>query len=132
MKYFLILGATFFASVSSAQAIECAAELPAARSAYWSYRIIDGRKCWYEGRPMLPKAMLRWPDASLPKTQLSKSQLSNSQANAQARMRVIDSQDFLDPEDGSCCWPPLSHDDGFETRWRALFEIESAGIGSRK
>ena len=24
-------------------AVECAT--------YWSYRLIDGRKCWYEGKP---------------------------------------------------------------------------------
>jgi hypothetical protein len=117
MKYFLILGAAFFASVSSAQAIECASELPAVRSAHWSYRIVDGRKCWYEGKRMLPRSLLHWPAASL--------------SNAQARMRVIDHRDFVDPEDGSCCWPPLGNDDGFESRWRGLFEIESAGIGSR-
>jgi hypothetical protein len=28
---------------------------------YWSWRMIDGRKCWYEGKPMLSKAMLEWP-----------------------------------------------------------------------
>ena len=32
---------------------------------YWSWRMIDGRKCWYEGKPMLSKAMLEWP-AELP------------------------------------------------------------------
>jgi hypothetical protein len=119
MKYFLVLGAAFFASVSSAQAIECAAELPAARSGHWSYRIVDGRKCWYQGKTMLPRSQLHWraPAASL--------------SNAQARMRLIDHRDFVDPEDGSCCWPAVSND-GFESRWRGLFEVESAGIGSRK
>ena len=28
---------------------------------YWSWRIIDGRKCWYEGKPMLSKSLLEWP-----------------------------------------------------------------------
>jgi hypothetical protein len=27
---------------------------------YWSFRIIDGRACWYAGRPGKPKAELRW------------------------------------------------------------------------
>jgi hypothetical protein len=27
---------------------------------YWSWRMIDGRKCWYEGKPMLSKAVLEW------------------------------------------------------------------------
>ncbi len=29
-------------------------------SAWWSYRIIDGRKCWYEGKPGLSKSLLEW------------------------------------------------------------------------
>jgi hypothetical protein len=28
---------------------------------YWSWRLIDGRKCWYEGKPMLSKSLLEWP-----------------------------------------------------------------------
>ena len=28
---------------------------------WWSYRLIDGRKCWYEGKPMLSKSLLEWP-----------------------------------------------------------------------
>ena len=43
MKRSLILGAALLASVSSAEAIECASGLPAVRSGHWSYRIIDGR-----------------------------------------------------------------------------------------
>ncbi|MBV8927175.1 MAG: hypothetical protein JOZ74_17565 [Bradyrhizobium sp.] len=33
----------------------------AGKEGYWSWRIIEGRKCWYEGKPMLSKAMLEWP-----------------------------------------------------------------------
>lgn len=28
---------------------------------YWSWRLIDGRKCWYEGKPNLSKSSLEWP-----------------------------------------------------------------------
>jgi hypothetical protein len=31
---------------------------------YWSFRVIDGRACWYPGRPGKPKAELRWPSPS--------------------------------------------------------------------
>lgn len=27
---------------------------------YWSWRVIDGKKCWYHGRPGRPKTELRW------------------------------------------------------------------------
>jgi hypothetical protein len=30
---------------------------------YWAYRIIDGRECWYQGRPGKPKNELFWPGA---------------------------------------------------------------------
>jgi hypothetical protein len=45
---------------SNAHAIDCRADLPSKRGEYWSYRIIDGRKCWYAGRPMMSKSLLRW------------------------------------------------------------------------
>ena len=32
----------------------------AAPRGYWSWRMIDGRKCWYEGKPMLSKSLLEW------------------------------------------------------------------------
>jgi hypothetical protein len=28
---------------------------------FWSWRMIDDRKCWYEGKPGLSKALLEWP-----------------------------------------------------------------------
>jgi hypothetical protein len=28
---------------------------------YWSWRMIDERKCWYLGKPMLSKSELEWP-----------------------------------------------------------------------
>jgi hypothetical protein len=40
---------------------ECRAEIPARQHGYWSYRLIDGRKCWYEGKPGLSKSLLEWP-----------------------------------------------------------------------
>ncbi len=35
---------------------------------YWSWRIIDGKKCWYPGRPGKPKSELQWEviDTSIP------------------------------------------------------------------
>jgi hypothetical protein len=39
---------------------------------YWAYRIVDGRECWYQGRPGKPKNELFWdraPSARLPMDQ---------------------------------------------------------------
>jgi hypothetical protein len=38
----------------------CSATPPA--KTYWSWRQIDGRKCWYEGKAGLSKSLLKWPD----------------------------------------------------------------------
>lgn len=95
MKRLLIVGASLLSSIASAQAIECSAEASASRGGHWSYRIIDGRKCWYQGQSMLPKSQLSWSGQSL--------------TDAQARMIVTDSSAVDDPDDGS-----------FESRWRGL------------
>src|SRR5215475_875157 len=55
-----IIGVSPIAAVT-AQAKQCSTERPSNARAYWSYRLIDGRKCWYEGKPMLSKSSLHWP-----------------------------------------------------------------------
>ena len=124
MKRFVILSATFlssisisvisFPSISNAQTIECASDLPANRKGHWSYRLIDGRKCWYEGKTMMPKSSLRWADKSQPEAQ------AVSLPEEQSKAPATDGRDFSDPEDGSCCWPPAGADNSFESRWRSL------------
>ena len=57
-KGFLIVGLLVL-STSSVQAIECR-ELPAHRNGHWTYRMIDGRKCWYPGKNMISKSLLYW------------------------------------------------------------------------
>lgn len=49
--------------VSIAQAKQqCSAAMPSnPQGHWWSYRLIDGRKCWYEGKPGLSKSLLEWP-----------------------------------------------------------------------
>jgi hypothetical protein len=39
---------------------QCSVSMPTAPHGYWSWRLIDGRKCWYEGKPMLSKSSLEW------------------------------------------------------------------------
>jgi hypothetical protein len=40
---------------------QCYAETSPSAGSHWSYRIIDGRKCWYAGKPMLSRLQLEWP-----------------------------------------------------------------------
>jgi hypothetical protein len=39
---------------------EIACRTSAGRGGYWAWRIIDGRKCWYEGKVGMSKDNLRW------------------------------------------------------------------------
>src|SRR6266481_9931923 len=42
---------------------QCSAAMPLnPQGHWWSYRLIDGRKCWYEGKPGLSKSLLEWPE----------------------------------------------------------------------
>jgi len=54
-----ILLVPLFTTASSA--IECKPELPVVRTGHWSWRIIDGRQCWYQGAAGMDKASLQWP-----------------------------------------------------------------------
>src|SRR5271169_6196003 len=48
--------------VPNAQAKQqCSSAMPSNPHGDWSWRLIDGRKCWYEGNPMLSKSSLEWP-----------------------------------------------------------------------
>jgi hypothetical protein len=36
--------------------------MPSSPQGHWTYRLIDGRKCWYQGQKNFPKALLQWPE----------------------------------------------------------------------
>jgi hypothetical protein len=57
------IAALLSVAIPNAQAKQqcSAAALSNAHGHWWSYRLIDGRKCWYEGKPMLSKSLLEWP-----------------------------------------------------------------------
>lgn len=63
----LLLAASLTAISSNEIAIaearqQCSEAIPThTQSRWWSYRLIDGRKCWYEGKPGLSKSLLEWP-----------------------------------------------------------------------
>lgn len=73
-----IVGAVMMApfSATPSHAKQCSAERPANARSYWSYRLIDGRKCWYEGRPMLSKSLLHWATSPTTKAASVKSNVT--------------------------------------------------------
>jgi hypothetical protein len=76
--------ATFLSiGMPSAQAKQqCSASMPSNPQHWWSYRFIDGRKCWYEGKPMLSKSLLEWPKQA--SAQLVLTNRPNDPLNSQA------------------------------------------------
>jgi hypothetical protein len=46
---------------ANAKAVECSVARPSHPQGYWSWRLIDGRKCWYPGKTMVSKSVLQWP-----------------------------------------------------------------------
>ena len=86
---------------------QCSASVPSGAPGYWSWRMIDGRKCWYEGKPMLSKSSLEWPARPAVKPGVEEEVASaatekpgnpmNAQARAidtDARARMIDTDTF--------------------------------------
>ncbi len=87
---------------------QCSAEMPANSHAYWSWRLIDGRKCWYEGRPMLSKSSLEWPKETSA-TSVSNNELASTAAEKLSN--PLDAQARVD-----------ATPDDFEAMWRARIE----------
>ena len=44
-----------------AKGVDCSVARPSNGHGYWSWRLIDGRKCWYAGKTMISKSLLQWP-----------------------------------------------------------------------
>lgn len=90
----------------AAYAVECSAARPSPANGYWSWRLIDGRKCWYRGQAMISKTLLRWPAAA------------PAQAKALARPVSTAAEKRADPLDAHARLP--DDDTSFESRWRML------------
>ena len=85
---------------------QCSAAMPSNPHGYWSWRLIDGRKCWYEGKPMLSKSLLEWPAQA------------SAQPNSDEELTSVLPEKPGNPLDSQARAPNDS--DTFETRWRAI------------
>ncbi len=84
---------------------------PSKPQKHWSYRLIDGRKCWYEGENNFPKSLLQWPE-------------QNSALSAFGKSEPSPEEELLPPvtQPVSPHTEPNNPSDSlsFEARWRAL------------
>jgi hypothetical protein len=91
--------------VPTAQAKQCRVEHPSDQQGHWwSWRLVDGRKCWYEGRTMISKSSLQW---SVPSSARSESPATPVSVLMEKRNDLLDSRASM---------PDL---DSFESLWRA-------------
>jgi hypothetical protein len=101
------IGALLLLGITNVEAKQqCNAAVPSnLNGKWWSYRIIDGRKCWYEGKPMLSKSFLEWPKEA--SEQPSRRGVTN--VVTEKRGNPLDAQ----------AWAPKDDPDTFEALWRA-------------
>ena len=95
---------------AKAQIKECVAS-PSKTQGHWSWRLIDGRKCWYAGKTVISKSLLRWP-AAAPAQAKVKAAPPVSARRTEKRSGPMDAQ------------ARMLDDDSFELRWRARVSTE--------
>jgi hypothetical protein len=108
----LVVAAFSAVIVLNAQAKQqCSPAIPSNPQGHWSWRVIDGRKCWYEGKPMLSKSSLEWP--ALASAQLD----SNGEIASALTEKPINP---LDSQDSQTSAPTDSIT--FDVLWRSRVE----------
>lgn len=58
---------------------ECSAS-PGKTQGHWSWRLIDGRKCWYAGKMVIAKSSLRWPAAAPAQAKVAETKAAETKA----------------------------------------------------
>jgi hypothetical protein len=104
---------------------QCSAMPPNPQGNWWSYRLIDERKCWYEGKPGLSKSLLEWPKDAPAQRASGEEIVSTAPEKPRSPLE-------------SQAWAPSSHaqvpaapravstdPDTFETQWSARATVET-------
>src|SRR5439155_25908732 len=94
---------------AKAQIKECSVKPPSSAGGHWSWRLIDGRKCWYAGKAVIAKSLLRWAAAA------------PAQAKAEAVPVSVATEKRSRPMNAQA---RMLDDDSFESRWRARVTVE--------
>ena len=97
-------------AMPAAQAKQCSDALPSHPQGHWSYRLIDGQKCWYEGEKNFPKAFLQWPEQTAALSAFDKLEGSPKE---QLLAPVT-------PTETQVVEPGLPDSESFEARWRGI------------
>ena len=106
------------AGVANAKAMECSVARPSSAHGYWSWRQIDGRKCWYAGKTMVSKSLLQWPAKTPVQAKADTAQVKTDTAPVPVTVvPVTVVRERSDPLDAQARL--LDYANSFEVRWRA-------------
>lgn len=112
MMRILLAACLIFLLADNAKAIECQ---PSAQSGdgHWSWRLIDGRQCWYKGQSGMDKSLLHWPaaESGSPKIEATPEERKVAETQPIAEMRPI-------PPEVWQMLPIVPPQPTFEDRWR--------------
>src|SRR5205823_4062208 len=106
--FLLLLG------TQTAQAKQCSAAMPPNPQGHWSYRFIEGRKCWYQGENNLSKSLLQWPEQT---SALSPSSETESLPDEELMPPV---KQTVSASSGKPDNQSEPDSDSFDARWRGL------------
>ena len=104
--------------------VECEPQRVTGDGRHWAYRIVDGRECWYPGRPGKPKNELFWGQDITPSTREQVEQQEAETEPPEPASRLVDAAPKEPqttetmPEEWrataadqllafTCCWPEL-------------------------
>ena len=116
--FFAVLIAAFVAtlvplSAPAAQVRQCSAAVPKSAKGHWSWRMIDGRKCWYAGKSVISRSSLRWPAAAPAQAKAE----AAAKAAAAATVTVsVATRRRSDPMEAQALMTDDA--DSFESRWQ--------------
>jgi hypothetical protein len=97
---------------ANAKAVECSVARPSHPQGYWSWRLIDGRKCWYPGKTMISKSLLQWPAKATVQAKADPKPVPVTVVPV-----TVVTGNFSDPLDAQARM--LDYANSFEARWRA-------------
>ena len=107
-KSSLFLAALLIGSPADASVTQCQSEKGAGYP--WSWREIDGKRCWYKGTPGMDKKQLHWTSTKAPPSSAARRRARSVTIEQTAeRERLLHSY-----------WPPLPRTDLFSEVFEAV------------
>ena len=103
--------------VANAKAVECSVARPSSAHGYWSWRLIDGRKCWYAGKTMISKSLLQWPAKASVQAKADPTPVRVTVVPVTVVPVTVATEKRSDPLDAQARL--LDYANSFEARWRA-------------